>query len=163
METAVTTRLFLWALPAAALAHIFEEFVYPGGFTAWYARYRPETALSFTRGFAVGINITLVAGCAAPLVSRPPQSVALWLTLAALVAGNALFHVRGVYELRSYSPGVITSILFYLPLAAAGYAHFLQSGEASPGTALVALALGGSYNFISAWRHRWLARRRSGA
>jgi uncharacterized protein with HXXEE motif len=159
----MTTSMFFWALPAAALAHIFEEFVYPGGFTAWYARYRPETALSFTRGFAIGINVALVAGCAAPLVSRPPQSVALWLTLAALVAGNALFHVRGVYVLRSYSPGVITSVLLYLPLAIAGYPHFLRSAEASPGTALAALVLGGSYNFISAWRHRLRARRRSSA
>lgn len=158
----MTTSQLFWALPAAALAHIFEEFVYPGGFTAWYARYRPETALTFTRGFAIGINVALVVGCAAPIISRPPQSVALWLTMAALVAGNALFHLRAAYKMRVYSPGVITSVLLYLPIAAAGYPHFVRSGEASPGTALAAFVLGGSYNFISAYRTRALARRRRG-
>jgi hypothetical protein len=40
--------LFFWALPIAAAAHVFEEFAFPGGFKEWYARYRPETATSFT-------------------------------------------------------------------------------------------------------------------
>jgi hypothetical protein len=45
-----------WALPIAAAAHVFEEFVFPGGFKEWYGRYRPETIHSFTPTFAVVIR-----------------------------------------------------------------------------------------------------------
>jgi uncharacterized protein with HXXEE motif len=158
----VDAALF-WALPIAAAAHVFEEFVFPGGFKRWYARYRPETAVSFTPAFAVGINALMLVGCSLPLLQGPvPQSIALWLTLAALLAGNAVFHARATLKMREYSPGLATALLLYLPLAAIGFAHFLRTGEASMGTAVAAALLGGSYSFWSAMNHRRRARRRGG-
>jgi len=155
------TALF-WALLLAAAAHIFEEFVFPGGFKAWYARYRPETATSFTPGFAIGINALLLVGCSLPLLNgRTPQMVALWLTLAAVVAGNAVFHARATFRMREYSPGLATALLLYVPLAVLGYVHFVRAGEASSGTAITAALLGGSYNVFSAMNHRRRARQAS--
>ena len=43
--------------------------------------------------------------------------------------------------------------MIYVPLAIYGYAAFLRSGEASPGTAVTAGILGGSYPFRSAIYH----------
>jgi hypothetical protein len=153
-----------WAPAVAASAHIFEEFVYPGGFGAWYRRYRPDAALSFTPRFAVGINALLVGVCLLiPLQGLGPNGLALWLTVAALLVGNALFHIRATFRGKEYSPGVVTSVLAYLPLGLFGYAYFLRSGRASFATAAGAAVLGGSYNFISAWNHRRRARRAASA
>jgi hypothetical protein len=44
-----------WALLGAVILHIFEEFVYPGGFVAWYRRYRVDASRITTR-FLVIIN-----------------------------------------------------------------------------------------------------------
>jgi hypothetical protein len=49
---------------------------------------------------------------------------------------------------------MISGILLYIPLAVYGFVHFLMNGQASVGTALVALLLGGSYHFISYINHR---------
>jgi hypothetical protein len=150
----------LKALPLAAAAHVFEEFVFPGGFRAWYARYRPETAVSFTTTFAVGINALFLVVCSLPLLSVPsPQAIALWLTLAAVVFGNAVFHARGTLKMREYSPGVVTGVLLYMPLAVVGFLHFVQVGEATLGTAIVAALLGGSYSLFTVINHRRRARR----
>jgi uncharacterized protein with HXXEE motif len=152
------TTLF-WALLLAAAAHVFEEFVFPGGFKAWYARYRPETATSFTPRFAIGINALLLVGCSLPLLSGPtPQVIALWLTLAAVVAGNAVFHARATLKMREYSPGLVTALFLYVPLAVLGFIHFVRVGEASWGTAIVAALLGGSYDLFSVMNHRRRAR-----
>src|SRR4051812_11952887 len=121
--------VLFWALPIAAAAHIFEEFVFPGGFKAWYARYRPETATSFTPAFAIGINALLLVGCVSPLLNgTSPQSIALWLTLAALLVGNMGFHARAALKMREYSPGLVTALLLYLPLGVVGFIHFLRTG-----------------------------------
>ena len=156
--------ILAWAPAVAVGAHIFEEFVYPGGFSAWYVRYRPDAALSFTPRFAVGINALLVGVCLLiPLQGLGPYGVACWLTVAALLAGNAVFHIRATLRGREYSPGLVTSVAMYLPLAIFGYVHFLRSSRASLGTAASAAILGGSYNFISAWLHRRRARRGASA
>lgn len=154
------TVALLRLLPAAALAHIVEEFVWPGGFRDWYARYRPETRTSFTPRYAILVNSIFVLACAAPLATAPaPDGVALWLTMAALQVGNALFHLRATFAMREYSPGVVTATLLYLPLAAIGYAHFVRSGLASPATAVMAALLGLSYGPLSAAIHRARSRR----
>lgn len=139
----------------AAAAHVFEEFVWPGGFSRWYHAYRPVTARSFTRAYAVGINALLLAVCALiPLMGDTPRGAALWLTIAALVAANAVFHLRAAVVTRRYSPGVVTATLLYVPMAFAGFAFFVSSGRASSATAAAAAVMGGSYNMFSAAIHR---------
>jgi hypothetical protein len=49
-----------WGPFLAASVHIVEEFIFPGGFSEWYRRYRSAAAVSFTRRFAVGINPLLL-------------------------------------------------------------------------------------------------------
>jgi hypothetical protein len=153
-----------WAPAVATVIHIFEEFVFPGGFTAWYRRYRPDAALSFTPRFAVTINALLLGvSLLIPLQGLGPSGVALWLVVAALLVGNALFHIRATLSAREYSPGLVTSVLGYLPLGILGYIYFLRSGRASLGTAVSSAVLGGSYNLISVWLHRRRARRAAAA
>lgn len=150
--------LFLaWSLAGAASLHILEEFVFPGGFKSWWRAYRPETAASVSDRFLIMINLLLVAFSAAvALAVQAPRGngVAAWLALAALLFSNATFHIIGAIQSRSYSPGMITGTVLYIPIAIYGFAYFLRSGRASATTALVAAIIGGSYHFISFANHR---------
>lgn len=149
--------LLAWSLAGAAALHIFEEFVFPGGFKAWWQAYRPDVAGSVSNRFLVFINALLVVAAIAVAVAvQAPRGngVAAWLTLAALLFSNALFHLRGAIQSKRYSPGMITGIVLYIPIAIYGYYTFLQNGRASVATGVVAALLGGSYHFISFANHR---------
>lgn len=144
----------LWAPFIAAVLHIGEEFAWPGGFLAWYRRYRPAIAKSLTVRFAVFINGLLLMAClGAALSGRTAQGVALWLTVVGILFSNVGFHTLAVWRTGRYSPGVVTAVMLYLPLAVYGFWYFTSSGMASFGTALVALLIGGSYPIWSWLMH----------
>lgn len=149
--------LLAWSLAGAASLHIFEEFVYPGGFKSWWRVYRPETAGSVSTRFLIIINaVLLVFSVNVALAVQAPRGngVAAWLALAALLFSNAIFHIIGAFESKRYSPGMITGIVLYIPIAIYGFDYFLQSERASITTASVAALIGGSYHFISFANHR---------
>jgi hypothetical protein len=166
-----------WAPLLAAVAHIVEEFVYPGGFADWDRAYRPEIRGSITPRLHLTINAALVfacinvgiAGTAGGVVSLgemrigsaiPSQfAVAGWLALAALLFSNAVFHIVGTVQTARTSPGVRTGLLLYVPLAVYGYWHFLSGGQASFGAAILAALLGGSYHLWASMLHAVRARR----
>ena len=144
-----------WAPLAAAGLHILEEFVYPGGFPTWYRHYKSDTARSITTRFLVIINALLLVACYNIGALGPrPVGVAAWLTMMALLAANAGWHLRAAIKTRSYSPGVVTGLVLYLPLAAYGYFRFLTEGQASLPTAVVACLIGASYQIWSNAFHR---------
>src|ERR1043165_9899875 len=141
-----------WSLAVAAALHILEEFVWPGGFMEWWRAYRPATANHVSTRFLIFINtLLMVMAILVGWAAHFPRGngVAAWLTLAALLFSNAIFHILGVIETRRYSPGMLTGIFLYMPLAVFGYYHFLTTGRATVGTAVCAAILGGSYHFIS--------------
>ena len=108
--------LLAWSLMLAALIHIFEEFVFPGGFKAWWCAYRPEITGSVTNRFLIIINVVLVlfsANVALASQARRGNGVAAWLALAALLAFNAVFHLVGSIQTRRYSPGMISGLLLH--------------------------------------------------
>lgn len=142
-----------WSLLGAAGLHISEEFVMPGGFPAWYRRYRPDPSRITTRLLVIVNAALLVACCNVALLGRHPLGIAYWLTMAALVASNGLWHAWASYKTHSYSPGVVTGVLIYAPLAVYGYIYFLSSGAASIWTAIIACLIGSSYHVWSAAFH----------
>jgi hypothetical protein len=145
--------MYWWPLFAAVL-HIVEEFVFPGGFADWDRRYRPAVRSSVTPGFHLVANTVLLLACLLLGFFGPsPRAVAAWLTLAALFLANAIYHLIGTYQTRSYSPGLVTGVLLYVPLALYGFTYFLVTGQASNSTALAALAIGGSYHLWSSLTH----------
>ncbi len=157
MTDSSSLSLLAWSLPAAAVTHIFEEFVFPGGFKAWWQAYRPGTAGSVSTRFLVIINAALLFLCAnVALAVRSPRGngVAAWLTVAALLFSNAIFHIIGAFQTGRYSPGMVSGVVLYMPLAVAGYYWFLRTGRASSGTATITALIGGSYHFIAFANHR---------
>ena len=132
-------NLLFWAPLIAAGLHMFEEFVYPGHFSEWYVRNKPEIRKSVTGRFLVIINGLLLILCYDVGALGPGDyGVALWLLVMALLAANGIWHLRGVVKTRSYSPGVLTGALVYIPLTVYGYDFFLKTGQASVLTALIA-------------------------
>lgn len=156
LSSNVIARIVLW-LPCACVAlHIFEEFVWPGGFLAWHRNYRPDLAASITPRFAIIGNAVLVAATVVLGVMGPswPRSLSLWFVLAALLAGNAFWHIRGTLRSHTYSPGAVTGAVLYLPLLLGGLWYFLGVRGASLQTVIVGCAIGATYQFLSEFLHR---------
>jgi len=142
-----------WAPLFAAVLHISEEFLLPGGFAAWYRRYRTDSSRVTSR-FLFLINAALIVGCVeTALLGLTPPGIFYWLAIAAVLASNGLWHLWASVRSHGYSPGVVTGSLIYVPLAVYGYGQFLRSGRISLDNALAACVLGGSYPFWSAIYH----------
>ena len=171
VPSGVNMNWLWWAPLFAALAHIGEEFVYPGGFAEWDRAYRPHYRESITGRVHLVVNTALIAFCVSVAAGGnggefsigatrlrsflPPEyAVAGWVALAALLSANAIFHIKGTLAMGRVSPGVRTGVLFYIPLAAFGFWHFISSGAISFAMALIAAAAGGSYEVWASLLHR---------
>ena len=88
-------NIVFWLPGIFAALHIFEEFVWPGGFLDWYRRYRPEISASLTPRFVIVVNAALLAITALLGWMGPtwPRGLSLWLTLMTSLVGNAMFHL----------------------------------------------------------------------
>jgi hypothetical protein len=144
----------LWAPLAAVLCHIFEEFIWPGGFMGWYRRYRGASVHSITPRFLFIVNAILLAICVdAALVTGTSFGVAYWIAVSAILASNGVWHLWAAIRGRGYSPGMVTGQVLYVPLVIYGCIHFLRSSSVSIESAVVALLVGGSYPLWSAMFH----------
>jgi hypothetical protein len=147
---------FFLALPLLAIAaHLVEEFVWPGGFARWYRSYPPGSTVIVTTRLLVIVNVIFVALAILPLVlASPALAFGYWLVVAAIAGANGLFHIRATIRTRAYSPGVVTGVLLYIPLALVGGAYLLRAGLVAPATAIQAVAFAAGYSWWSAWQHR---------
>ncbi len=119
--------IFAAAVGAAAV-HIFEEYVYPGGFPAALKNLLPMAVHLFTPVFHLTVNglFLLVCLCCA-LIGK--ANLVLSLSVFSLVFANAVLHIRGAIVTKRYYPGVISGALIYIPLAVYAYSMFLVSGH----------------------------------
>ncbi|HET6349317.1 MAG TPA: HXXEE domain-containing protein [Candidatus Krumholzibacteria bacterium] len=144
----------------AASLHICEEFLFPGGFAAWDRRYRPAFAASITPRLHIIVNALLLILCYDVWALRGSSwGTLLWFVVAALLFTNALWHVRGAWKTRSYSPGMVTGLALYVPLTLVGAFMFVRHGAVPPVKAALAFAVGASYPLVSHWIHRRRSRR----
>jgi hypothetical protein len=113
-------ELVLWLLLAAAILHVVEEWVWPGGFLSWFRDFA-GFAEGLSQRLAVGVNMAFLALmlAAALLADTNPR---FSLSAASLCFTNGLLHVVGTARTNRYSPGLVTGALLYLPLAVAAYA-----------------------------------------
>ena len=108
---------YVLLLPLAALVvHVLEEL---GDFPAWAtARFGTTTPAWFVLS-----HIPLLAAAAfiswrAFAPSRNYRAVWWLLVLVWALFGNALFHVGASIIWREYSPGLLSSVVLYIPLTA---------------------------------------------
>ena len=72
---------------------------------------------------------------------------------------NAVFHVVGTLRTRTYSPGLATAVLLYIPLPVFAYWHFSHRGRVSLLIATLAAIVGGSYHLWAGLLHKARVRR----
>ena len=105
----------LWLFPPAYAAHLAEEVWAGPGFPAWFAHVAGAALplQAFAAINAIGFA-AMVAGTA--MAVRREQHGWMAVAIATLVTINALLHVAGSMMTGTYSPGLITGIVLYLPL-----------------------------------------------
>lgn len=133
-------RIILLA-PVLFLLHVAEE---APGFVAWFNRLVPQgiTFELFAWANAGGFLITL--SIAVLLASSRDKAVALvtlaWLGF--LMLGNSILHITATLALGRYAPGVITSVLLYVPFFVWFLVLSLERFQLRLATAVSVAALG---------------------
>jgi hypothetical protein len=130
---------WLLLLPLGYLLHLGEEWWGGEGFAAWTAR-AVGAPVSPTRFLVLnGIVWPLFTVLTVAALFRPKLA---WfpVTFATVVLINAALHALGSLATVSYSPGLITGVLFYLPAGIAALAWGRRA--VAPGAFQLAVVLG---------------------
>jgi hypothetical protein len=104
-----------WLLPGAYALHLLEEWV--GGFPEWVAL---VAGGELPRAGFLAINAVAFAAMLMATRAAVAREVNGWMgiAIASILFVNALAHVAGSLVTRSYSPGLVTGVVLYLPLSA---------------------------------------------
>lgn len=105
----------VWLLPCSYIIHLGEEYFVAGGFPRWAER---TLAARFSSTEFVAWNAFAFAlmCVGAWLVSRDPKFRFIEIALALAVLGNVVAHLLASLVTWTYSPGLITGILIWLPV-----------------------------------------------
>ena len=136
-----------WAIVGAALLHVAEEYYIPGGFMDFMRRFNPRFALHITTSFAVIFNGLFILLCILGAAFREMSPV-FSLSVAGLLGFNALMHIGAAIRMRGYAPGLISSLLLYLPISITSYTISIGSGVVTTPQAVSSFLLGGIYNAL---------------
>jgi hypothetical protein len=150
----ITREELLWAPLVCACVHVFEEFVFPGGFKVWYQRYRGANVASVTTRFLILINALLLGGCwNAATAGHKSAYLPFWMGMAAVLATNGIWHLYAAWRSRRYSPGMVTGALLYVPLAVYGCTVLFEAGGFAVWQGVVGIAVGALYTPWAAAYH----------
>ncbi len=116
------------ALLGAAAVHIFEEYVYPGGFPDALRKLLPRATPLLTPKFHLAVNGLFFLLCLSSAFIGKANLV-LSLSVFSLVFANAVLHIRGAIITKRYYPGIISGALIYIPLVVYAYSVFLSSRQ----------------------------------
>jgi hypothetical protein len=103
----------------------------------------------------------MIGVCILPVYFGPVRhgGINVWYCVSAIAAVNACFHVVGVFALKKYSPGVVTGVLFYIPLFAYGSWYLLSSHDLAPTSAILLFGVAVAYHVIADKGHKAAARK----
>jgi hypothetical protein len=116
------------ALPIAAALHIFEEYIFPGGFAEAFRNLLPRASHLFTVKFHVVVNSVFFLLCLiGALIGK--ANLVLSLSIFGLIFTNAILHIRGAILKKGYYPGVISGVFIYIPITIYAYSLFITSKQ----------------------------------
>lgn len=102
-----------WLFPVAYLVHIAEE--YWGGFPVWISRFwGVESSNSNFLSWNGAAWLLMIVGIL--LVFKTKSYRWLLVSFGTVVLINAASHIIGSVVTRSYSPGLISGLLLFIPL-----------------------------------------------
>jgi hypothetical protein len=144
-ERRVDPAWVFWLIWPMATLHTVEEYIFPGGFMAWFNRVAfnspdPNQPLSPRRAFMIdamtGVFIPPIIALAGS------QFLPLVFVFASLLWWNAYWHILETIKTGSYFPGTVTALLVYVPgLSYVAY-FYLSNGLISPLALAIALLVG---------------------
>jgi hypothetical protein len=116
----------LWLFVPAYLAHLTEE--YFGGFPEWFARIAGNP---LPRADFLLINAVALAVITASVYVAARRESMGWLAIAiaTVLLVNGIGHALGSIVTGTYSPGLITGVVLYLPL---GQLALLRAWDQAP-------------------------------
>jgi hypothetical protein len=131
--------MWSWLIPLAYLIHISEEYWGGGGYSAYMARVR-GVQISPARFLVLnGIGCGLMF-LGMFLARRLKFLEWLVVCLCTVEAANGVSHTITAVARSSYNPGVLTGLLLFIPLGAAGL--YLLQKSMSRSRYLTAMAVG---------------------
>lgn len=113
--------LWIWLFPAAYALHIAEEYWGGEGFPAWISRLAPSPMSDEFFLLANAIGLAAMIFCTALAASGTGR----WLpaSIAAVELSNGIFHAAASLVTATYSPGLATGLLLWVPLGTWGLAR----------------------------------------
>lgn len=103
----------VWLFPVCFSLHLMEEWF--GGFPEWMAR---VVGSELPRAAFIGINafamLALLMAVRATVATE--RNGWMGVAIATILFVNGIAHVLGSLVTRSYSPGLLTGIVLYLPI-----------------------------------------------
>ena len=135
------------AFVGAAVLHVLEEYLYPGGFPDFMKKSSPVFVPFVTTTFAILINGLFLVLCILGALFGASLPV-FGLSIGSLLIFNGLTHLGGSLRARRYAPGMISGLLLYIPLGIAAYILFLRSSQLSVLEALLSVFLGIVYQIV---------------
>jgi hypothetical protein len=132
-------NLLSWLMPLTYLIHIAEEYWGGEGYPAYIYRlrgvYLPPSR--FLLAQAIGFVLVVLAVILARQFNFPTMMLVI---LSTTVMGNALTHIVSALPTLSYNPGLLSSVLIWLPLGIFVLVRFKR--EVSPQRYWLAIAIG---------------------
>ena len=135
----VTFPWWGWLFPVTYAFHILEEVHAGEGFYAWI-RYAINRQIGYWQFYAANLILLLAMVGASALIPAGSPTVWLIAILGSLVTVNGLGHLLGTMIIRVYSPGLVTGLVFWVPLGI--YAMTWARTKASLGLWLFGLSVG---------------------
>ena len=109
---------WLLLLPLSYLLHLAEEWSGGEGFAAWTALLL-GSPVSTTRFIVLNAIVWPLFFCLTIAAILRPRLAWFPAVFATIVLVNAVLHALGSLVTSSYSPGLVTGLLFYLPVGIA--------------------------------------------
>ncbi len=97
----------------AALVHIFEEYVFPGGFEEKFREMLDRINLKVTNSWLIVTNILFLSGVVLVQVN---ENVFFGFTIVSVAFINGLLHMGKSIHARRYFPGLVSAAFLYIPL-----------------------------------------------
>jgi hypothetical protein len=107
-------RWWAWLAPLGYLLHFAEEALAGGGFVAW-SRLHLSESFSDARFAAINAIALSIVVVLAAIASKKGRE---WLMLPpfAVLTLNGVLHAASSVATHSYSPGLVTGMLLYVPI-----------------------------------------------
>jgi hypothetical protein len=146
--------VLLWLSFISLCLHQFEEYRYPGYFPGMinrvlFASPQPDR---FPLNPNTSLIVNVVIGWGSYLLAALFSSHAIWLGIATIlvsggniIAHSFLFNIKGK---TLYNPGMLTSLLLFLPITIAFFSYLLQTQIASASDWLIGIVLGIILNYV---------------